>query len=95
MLILRKALAPLVGALVWGTLTGCQPGSVTPIQAREIADHRFLAHSKMQGNDSGLVPQPEIDNRAGDTVFKYIEPKSRRTVTVIIGSHGEVADTIE
>ena len=75
-------------------VSGCdRPRSLTPLEAREIADRRYIAHVKAAGLLSLQLPSPVVNYRNTDTVFTYIEPTAKRTIVVIVERSGEVADT--
>jgi len=81
--------------LIFTALYGCGEKSVTASEARSIADARYVAHATALGSTLTKMPQPTIEYRSSDTVFVYIEPASKKKVTVIVDKSGKVADTIE
>ncbi len=88
----------LVVLLLLGSIYGCSKKGeqdVTPVQARSIADGRYVAHAKALGVNSSEVPAPSIEYRNRDTVFVYTEPTTKKKVTVIVDKSGKVADTVE
>ena len=81
--------------LVLGAVYGCGKKNVTDVDARAIADSRYLANAQAIGSNIEEVPQPAIQKRANDTVFVYIEPTTKKKITVIVDRTGKVADTVE
>ena len=81
--------------LALGAVYGCAEKNVTDADARAIADSRYLANAKAIGSNIKEVPQPTIQRRANDTVFVYIEPTTKKKITVIVDRTGKVADTVE
>jgi hypothetical protein len=67
---------------------------LNPTEARALADSRYQSYAKFLGSSSTDVPQPEIEYRESDTLFKYIEPISKKEIIVIVIKNGGFADTI-
>jgi hypothetical protein len=86
----------LIGLFIFlNTLYGCEKRTISPSEAHAIADHRYLAQINASGIKLTHIPKPKIDNELDSITFEYVEPTSKRRITVIVGSHGELADTIE
>lgn len=81
--------------LLLSVLGGCGKSTVTDAEAKAIADRRYQVHAKMLGSQIAAVPQPTVQSRSSDTVFVYIEPTTKKKITVIVERSGEVADTVE
>lgn len=84
--------------LLLGALCSCgEKGEkrVTPMEAKSIADGRYVAHAKALGSNLTVIPKPTIEYRSDDTVFVFIEPMSKKKVIVIVDKSGKVADTVE
>jgi hypothetical protein len=90
---MKRFLPPLI--FVVAVLHGCGERKVTTSEARSIADTRYMAHVKALGTNSAAIPQPMTEYRSDDTVFVYVEPASKKKITVIVDRSGKVADTIE
>jgi hypothetical protein len=88
----------LVVLLLLSSFCGCIKNveqDVTPVEARSIANRRYVAHTKALGVNSSRVPSPSVEYRGQDTVFVYTEPTTTKKVVVIVDKSGDVADTVE
>lgn len=74
---------------------GHEERSVTPVEAKAIADGRYVAHAKALGVPTSPIPMPTVQDRGNDTVFVYVEPAVKKRITVIVERSGQVADTAE
>lgn len=90
-----RALVLVVGFIAVAVTACSEKKVVTPQEARVIADGRYIAHANAAGVSPAPLPTPVVHDRGSDTIFIYVEPTSKRKITVIVESTGEVADTVE
>jgi hypothetical protein len=84
----------LFGALLT-LLIGCSPRGITSEMGLSIANDRYQAIASGLGGVVTPIPSPAVNVRAEDTVYKYLEPKTQKTIIVIVKKTGEFADTYQ
>jgi hypothetical protein len=60
-----------------------------------IANDRYQAIARGLGGVVAPIPSPAVNVRGEDTVYKYVEPKTQKTIIVIVKNTGEFADTYQ
>ena len=75
-------------------LVACSDKVLSEKTARSIADHRYLAWCSVMGCVPDRIPTPNITVRQKDTMYRYVEPQTKKIVIVIINRAGNISDTI-
>ena len=82
-------------AICFSSLGGCSAKAITPELAQEIANDRYKAIARSVDGVVAPISKPAVNVRADDTVYKYIEPRTQRSIIVIVTKKGEFAETIQ
>jgi hypothetical protein len=75
--------------LAFTLLIGAAQAAPSDDDSRRIADAKFMQVVKVIGSKATAAPEPEIEKRADETVYVYVEPTYAKRVTVTVSAQGE------